>query len=388
MADQKNMGVWIWIADNLRLLPFIKRKILPMVAEGLNSSGNAPLPVTMENDKRMKLIAKGSKPIIVGPWLSEVGFEVLYWVPFLTKLMDDYNIDPQRIIIISRGGPAHWYDNIRGKYCDILSYFTPEEFKEKNERRVALTGGQKHIVISEFDVEIINRVTNDLKIEDYDTIHPSMMYDLFSYFWRRQVSIRLIENYTSYRFFRKIPADIQDNITKNLPDSYVAIKFYFSAAFPDTTDNRKFIEKIINNLSRSNYIVVLSAGISLDDHSDFDPEKNNRIINLGPLDPEKNLDIQTKVLSKATAFYGTYGGFSYLAPFYGVPSVSFYSEGDKFVPLHLDVAHRAFRSLKYGMFEKLRKTQKPNYKTNYSQKSSMFIILNINDLEILEHLIR
>src|SRR5437899_2863013 len=28
-------------------------------------------------------IARSGKLIVVGPWLSEVGFEVLYWIPFL-----------------------------------------------------------------------------------------------------------------------------------------------------------------------------------------------------------------------------------------------------------------------------------------------------------------
>ena len=32
--------------------------------------------------------ARGSAPIVVGPWLSEVGYEVLYWIPFLRWFVD------------------------------------------------------------------------------------------------------------------------------------------------------------------------------------------------------------------------------------------------------------------------------------------------------------
>ena len=39
---------------------------------------------------------------------------------------------------------------------------------------------------------------------------------------------------------------------------------------------------------------------------------------------------------------GTYGGFSYLAPFYGVPSYTYYSDPDGFSRKHLTVAHEAF----------------------------------------------
>ena len=41
--------------------------------------------------------------------------------------------------------------------------------------------------------------------------------------------------------------------------------------------------------------------------------------------PRNNLAVQTKVISGARAFIGTYGGLSYLAPFYGVNSLAFYS---------------------------------------------------------------
>ena len=32
--------------------------------------------------------------------------------------------------------------------------------------------------------------------------------------------------------------------------------------------------------------------------------------------PETNLDVQTRIISAADAFVGTYGGFSYLAPLF------------------------------------------------------------------------
>ena len=42
------------------------------------------------------------------------------------------------------------------------------------------------------------------------------------------------------------------------------------------------------------------------------------------------------------AFVGTYGGFSYMAPFYGVKSLAFYSDPDGFSQKHLHMARSAF----------------------------------------------
>ncbi len=55
---------------------------------------------------------------------------------------------------------------------------------------------------------------------------------------------------------------------------------------------------------------------------------------------DQNLEVQTEIISHARAFVGTYGGLAYLGPFYGVPSVSFYSTEAELVPAHLDVSWR------------------------------------------------
>src|SRR5690348_16329422 len=41
-----------------------------------------------EIDRQIADLASGTKPIVVGPWLAEVGYEVLYWIPFLRWFQD------------------------------------------------------------------------------------------------------------------------------------------------------------------------------------------------------------------------------------------------------------------------------------------------------------
>ncbi len=58
------------------------------------------------------VLGRSGKPIILGPWLSETGFELLYWIPFLAWAKAYGNFDPDRLIVVSRGGAAPWYRHI------------------------------------------------------------------------------------------------------------------------------------------------------------------------------------------------------------------------------------------------------------------------------------
>jgi hypothetical protein len=60
------------------------------------------------------------------------------------------------------------------------------------------------------------------------------------------------------------------------------------------------------------------------------------------IDPARNLQVQSAIVARAERFVGTYGGFSYLAPFYGVESHAYYSNEEGYSPRHLNLAYEAF----------------------------------------------
>ena len=43
-------------------------------------------------ERRIAEVAAGREPIVVGPWLAEVGYEVLYWIPFLRWFQDAHGV--------------------------------------------------------------------------------------------------------------------------------------------------------------------------------------------------------------------------------------------------------------------------------------------------------
>ena len=73
------------------------------------------------------MVARGA-PIVAGPWLGEVGFELLYWVPFLRWFAERFDVDPDRLIVMSRGGTASWYRPFASRYVDVFDEVTPTRF--------------------------------------------------------------------------------------------------------------------------------------------------------------------------------------------------------------------------------------------------------------------
>jgi hypothetical protein len=287
--------------------------------------------------RRLARIASESGPVIVGPWTGEVGFELLYWIPFVTSALREAAVSPDRIVIVSRGGPAPWYSHLGGRYIDILSHFSPDQFRE------ATVVEKKQKGMGHFDRHIVRAVLRTIGTRRASILHPGLMYPLFQPFWKQRENVGRVENHTTSQLLDRAAVP---TVPRRLPADYVAVRFYFSACFPDVPANRAFVDSVISALSDAGHVVLLNTGINVDDHRDYVPARREHIHTVDDLmTPEGNLAIQTAVIAGARAFVGTYGGYSYLAPLYGVRSLAFYSDPDAFFAHHLDFAQRVFRRL-------------------------------------------
>jgi hypothetical protein len=298
------------------------------------------------------LLGRSGSPIIVGPWLSETGFELLYWIPFLAWAKAYGNLDPEKLVVISRGGAAPWYSHITSQYEDVLSYFTPDEFRVRNEERILAQHGRlKHLDVSRFDKAIVDRVIERRALRGAKLLHPSEMYRLFEHFWFQRAPVTLIEAFTQ---FSALPPMEPWALRRELPARYVAAKFYGNSALPDTPDNRAFIRSFLSELAQHVDVVLLNTADRYDDHDDFPAELKGRVHTIERLmRPEDNLAVQTQAIRNAEAFIGTYGGFSYLAPLLGIDTLAFYSHPTGFRFDHLEVAKRVFSGLRCGAFVEL-----------------------------------
>jgi hypothetical protein len=307
------------------------------------------VPEAQEVRELVTALGRADETIIAGPWLSEAGFELLYWIPFLAWARSYGNFAPDRLFVVSRGGTASWYRHLTTRYDDVFRYYAPDEFRRRNEERLREHGGRlKHLEVSSFDREIVQRVAKAHGLGKVKLLHPSAMYGLFNAYWRQLAPVTLVDAFTGFGPLAKAS---RPDVTSQLPRSYVAAKFYGNTALPETPESRAFIARTLADLTRSHDVVLLNTGVRFDDHDDYAAVARDRIHTIDHLmRPEDNLEVQSAVIAGASAFVGTYGGFSYLAPLLGVNTVAFYSHPAGFRFDHLDIARRVFSTLQLGAF--------------------------------------
>jgi hypothetical protein len=283
------------------------------------------------------------EPIIAGPWLGEVGFELLYWVPFLRWVAERFRIDPTRMAVMSRGGTASWYRPFAECYFDVFNLVSPAQFHDLHDSRIRELGEQKQTRITVFERMLID-TTLQGSGSSVSLIHPSLMYDVLNPYWWGHQSSDWVRDHARY-------AKLQEPDRQDVPDTpsrYIAVKFYFNQCFPATAQNRAFVRDTLRTLAARGPVIALSTGLNIDDHGgERIDEDGVRHLPEG-IDPARNLHVQSAIVSRAQAFVGTYGGFSYLAPFYGVKSLAFYSDPTGFSPKHLHMAHLAFDAIGAG----------------------------------------
>jgi hypothetical protein len=297
---------------------------------------------------RFGALALGKRPIVAGPWLGEVGFELLYWIPFLRWFAGEFRIDPARIIAVSRGGTASWYQPFAGAYHDVFGYVSEQEVRRYHHERLRARGQQKQIESSPFERELQRTVAANAGVGDAAVLHPSTMFELFNPYWWQHLDETWVHRHA--RYVRMQVPDLP--AMAPLPERYAAVKFYFNDSFRDTECTRALVHGIVRRLSERMPVVSLATGLNVDDHGACAVDGHAVVVPPLGVDARSNLHVQSAILARASSFAGTYGGFSYLAPFYGVPTVAYYDDPARFSSRHLAMARSAFASLGIGgLFE-------------------------------------
>ena len=289
---------------------------------------------------RLDRIGAQGGAVVVGPWVSEVGFELLYWIPFVRWVLERRSIAPERVTVLTRGGAHCWYLGLAERHVEILDLMPPAEFRGCNEQRALSQGGLKQTLLSDMDAEILRRADDALE-PDAELLHPEAMHALFRYFWTGRSSAAAVARRT--RFAPIGP--VRHTATAGLPERYVAIKAYHSAALPDTNGNRRFVADLVRGLCAQTTVVELSTETSVDEHAAVTLPDGCNVVRMDErFSARDNLEAQTAVVAGADALVSTYGGFSYLGSFVGVPSMALASvRNDN--PRHLDMARAAARQL-------------------------------------------
>ena len=231
--------------------------------------------------RRLAALAADSRPIVAGPWLGEVGFELLYWVPFLRWFAEEYAIDPGRLVIVSRGGTWSWYEPFSARYREVFDYVGPEEFRRRHDERVRHNGEQKQTRVAPFESELLDRIARRTGSREFVHLHPAWMYAVMNPFWWQHVNESWVHRHTRYR--RLAAPERREGGA--LPPAYIAVKFYFNDCFPATEQNRAAVRSIVQTLAERAPVVSLTTSLAIDDHGGWDADAS-RVTTLPPhLDP-------------------------------------------------------------------------------------------------------
>jgi hypothetical protein len=274
----------------------------------------------------------------------EIGFELIYWIPYLRAALTRLGISKDRVIAISRGGVEGWYGDIAGRYLDILDVMTPQEFHDwtsgEGQGEEIVQGNRETFLAETFETSVLDRVLSKAGISDYQVIMPSAMYALMRNVWRGRFGSHGLKHTLSHA-----PLSRPGPIKLPFEGPYIAVKFYHSRTFPKTTALNIFAQGVIHRLARRSNVVILSNAAQLDDHETLSLADGGGPFQIfdasGLYTPRNNLEIQTALVAHAEELHGTYGGFSYLGPLLGVDTVAYTGNCD-FTITHLDLAWTAF----------------------------------------------
>ena len=264
-------------------------------------------------------IQQGTSPVFVGPWVDSIGNELLYWIPFVRWVSATYGLPPERLIVISRGGLADWYDSLAPRYLEASTLFSTSDFEHWTRRTVPQSEqNPKQAVMSPFDSEILGRAARALDLSDYQVLHPSMLFRVLS---RLQKDRALGQMADVLRHARLDAAALRS--IDRVAGSFVAVSVGFTDALPKNEENRRFLTDLLARASAEHELVVVDCPVP--------PEvaipDSTRVHVLEPLATAADRhQVQTRTLAQARAFVGSHGDLAILAAFCGTPVRSYHSE--------------------------------------------------------------
>jgi hypothetical protein len=309
----------------------------------------AAVRTELDLEQEIERLTDSGAPILVGPWLSEVGYEALYWVPFVRWFKQTYRIKADQLLVVSRGGAGAWYADVTPNRFEVFDHVTPDAFAAYHASRTGGAGGSiKQLDMPPFERDLIDRARAHWGAPRVEVLHPSLMYRLFQQFWAGHRALSFLDEHTSYRLVT--PPGAADVPLPGLPEGYVAVKLYGAQSLQDTPDTRRVLRQLIDALAERHPLVMLDTGLQLDDHGEFAFPRTDRIISAREwMTPRNNLAVQSRIIANAKAFVGTCGSISWLAPMLGTDTTAVMTDV-KFLNVHLHVARRVYRVLGAARF--------------------------------------
>jgi hypothetical protein len=298
--------------------------------------------VSRRHEASVARAARKGRRLLVGPFLGEVGFELLYWIPVVRRLLAEHGVPPEQVTVLTRGGAGGWYRDFAERSIDILDLVPSERYLEELVGRRRRGGDAKQFFPDRFDSWLAREAIE--RTGDAVVVHPLLMFS------RMRFVLEGLEppaRATALADYRPLSWD-ERPLPPACPAEFVAVKLYFSDSFPDEPASRELAAQLLEGLAEDSDVVVLTSGRQLDEHREWVPAGRRMHDSSGWVTPHDNLAVQTAIVARARALVSTYGGFSYLGPMLGVPTLAVHTR-EAFSRVHLDVLRAAFPEADYTL---------------------------------------
>ena len=272
-------------------------------------------------DFSLSYLARTRRPIIVGPWTSEMGFEALYWLPYLEQLKHTYKIDPARLIIVTRGGAGVWYG--AGQSVELFDYVPPSDLRLQALKGSKEQASIKQLGITEWERGLLSYLGTRLGLRRFHVLHPSRMYQQLDGWWGPQTMG--FASAMKYLRFTQIPTPVVP-VGLSLPEQFIAVRWYQRPTWPLSEQLLDWTQQMIVSIAERMPVVILKSSAYLDDHVDFPAPMGPNITHITAEPWRENLAVQSAILRKASAYVGTWGGMAQLAVRLGIPTAAFYDK--------------------------------------------------------------
>ena len=146
------------------------RKTVDRIRGRLGGRAASPAPAFIIDKSvsvdELGLLGDSTTPFIVGPWSSEVGFELSVTGFRSCAGLERVRPRSERIIAVSRGGASSWYTTWPRASSMCLNLSARTSIAIRISERVRGSGQQKQFDVGEFDRTLVNRVRESLGAEE------------------------------------------------------------------------------------------------------------------------------------------------------------------------------------------------------------------------------
>jgi ABC-type polysaccharide/polyol phosphate transport system ATPase subunit len=286
-------------------------------------------------DSEAHRLGSSRGPILVGPWMGNSHSELLYWRPYVSWLLEQFDRSQRCIVAVSRAGADLWYRDLGSQYVDLLDLYSLEEFERLSAERLRATGMRKQRSISDVEQDILKSVARslNLNLDECEVVHPGAMFRMVDEVWRRRLPADFVLRYSRFVKLQAAPP-----VDMDLPPRYVAARFNVETTYGGRAAAHDYVNEFVRALAAHLPVVTLDSGYSVEGE-EFVLEPCDGLISMqGVVSARRSLELQTRVVAGATACVGTLGGTLPLALSLGVPTTCLYLEQPGFFAVHRTIS--------------------------------------------------